>query len=206
MTTLINGDFVNGLNGWAVWNKRGHPLTNITPEGIQFEAHHETYEAGLLQSVSGGPLARFKLTAWVRFTLSDPVENPDFTGIRAWVGIDPAGGTHPDSTGIVAVSADVGRYAFQPITVEAESVRGDVTVFVGVEAGVANQWRIANLYATIGRVELEISPSVPPPPKPVPILAESITLDNMHISEDGKSAIVTLRIPVTKSTGETPAG
>lgn len=199
---LINGNFADGLRGWSVWERRGHPRVNIAQDDmlgqqvIQFESHNQTFEAGLLQGVSGGPLARFTLSAWVRFLLSDPTQNPDLTAIRAWVGIDPAGGTHPDSSGIVAVSADVGRLVYERVTVTAESVRGDVTVFAGVEAGVNDQWRIANLIANISSVELDITPGNVIPPMPPPASAPEFGI--VGVQEFPDAFHVTMRWPKVK--------
>lgn len=187
--TLINGNFENGLTGWGIWVKRGHPETHIVPRGFmegggfafQAAAHHETFEAGILQGVSGGPLSKFTLSAHFRFKLSDPKENPDLTGIRAWVGIDPSGGTNPNSSGLVIVSGDVGRLDYQRLIVNAESVRGDVMVFCAVEAGVRGEWEIENLFGYIADVVLEITPWVvtpPPVPVPVPIPVGGVSLED----------------------------
>lgn len=178
---LLNGNFENGLMGWAQWVKRGHPVGGVVPRGFmegsgfayQTEGHHETYEVGILQGVSGGPLSKFTLSAHFRFKLSDHKEDPNLTGIRGWVGIDPSGGTSPDSSGLVIVSGDVGRFNYERLVVNAESIQGAVTCFCGVEAGVGNQWPIENLLAYIADVRLAITPGVevPPPPNPIPNIA-----------------------------------
>ena len=202
MTGLLNGNLSEGKAHWATWVKRGHPIDRVVMNdyalgagSFEFEGHHETYEAGILQGVSGGPLSKFTLSAYFRFQLSDPTQNPDLTGIRAWVGIDPAGSPDPGSSGLIIRSGDVGRFAYQPLSVTAESVRGDVTVFCGIEAGVADQWKIANLYALIADVTLDIIGGVQLPAPPEAVVS-SITLGG--ILDEGEAWGLILHVPKTK--------
>ena len=202
MTGLLNGDFKDGKAHWATWVKRGHPLDRAVMNdyalgagSFEFETHHETYEAGILQGISGGPLSKFTLSAYFRFQLSDPKENPDLTGVRAWVGIDPAGGTDPNSSGLIIRSGDVGRFAYQSLQVIAESVQGNITVFCGMEAGVNNQWPIANLYALIANVTLEIVGGVQPPAPPEAIVS-SITLGG--VTDEGTFWRLVIDVPKSK--------
>ncbi len=129
-------DDVNGL---------GVPRIRSGNDAQQYFTFFATHSGGVYQTVSGitsGTEYRFQVYAYVwSTTLDDVNSSQEPGGVIMQVGIDPTGGTNPDSTTIVWSAAGSPQYdAFVPYSITAAAQSSSVTVFVRstVSAAVKN--------------------------------------------------------------------
>ncbi|MAS34209.1 MAG: hypothetical protein CL610_09385 [Anaerolineaceae bacterium] len=100
-----------------------------------------THEGGVYQQVSGvsaGTTLTFRVSAYVWSNTFDNVDASEEDGdVFVQVGIDPTGGTDPQSSDIVWSEAGIEQYdAYNEYAVEAEATGDTVTVFVRTTIGV----------------------------------------------------------------------
>ena len=100
-----------------------------------------THDGGVLQNITGissGTDLRFSVFAYIWSTTFDELDVSDQDGdVFVQVGIDPTGGTDPESDAIVWSEAGVEQYdAYNEYEIEAEAAGDSVTVFVRTTIGV----------------------------------------------------------------------
>ena len=94
-------------------------------------ARYQTYNAGLIQQVSGvtsGTIYRFVIWGHMWSTTDDTSKKSD-SEVRMRIGIDPTGGTNPFSDQIVWSDALNAVDTYQKFTVEATAQNNVITVF-----------------------------------------------------------------------------
>jgi LysM repeat protein len=165
-------DDVNGL---------GIPRIRSGNDAQQYFTFFATHSGGVYQTVSGvtsGTQYRFQVYAYVWSTSLDNVDVSDQPGgVIMQVGIDPTGGTNPESTNIVWSAAGSPQYdAYVPYEVTATAQSTSMTVFVRstVSAAVKNNVIYlddASLTTAGGNTATAVPPtatSVPPSATTVP--------------------------------------
>lgn len=147
--------------GWTPWHLLADPgspsFANIQPEYEPAEADSDrvmegesaqllrsffaTHDGGVYQQVSGitpGADLRFSVFAYVWSNTFDETDISEEDGdVFVQVGIDPAGGTDPESESVVWSPSGVEQYdAYNEYEVEAQAEGDTITVFVRTTIGV----------------------------------------------------------------------
>lgn len=147
----INGDStLQVATGWQPWYIGGSGATavNARPEykaapsnrvrsgssAQEYNSFYATHDAGVYQRVSVAPNTALQFSVYVYVWSSAPFDNPnvseDPNDVQVRVGIDPTGGTNPQSASIVW-STPVEFYdEYRQLSVSATSSSTAVTVYV----------------------------------------------------------------------------
>lgn len=175
---LINGDFEQPNNAaWTFFNMwRDTPSTNdergdagTRIDGAQSFRIWNSFRcimAGVYQRVVVAPFTTLEFSAWGRTWASEGVfpggHDPNVYDAIA-VGIDPSGGTSPESTGVLwneNFSTDNGKRVF----IRATALSSQVTVFIRVRVGVVDpngtacQWPHTHMMGFIDGARLDVVP------------------------------------------------
>lgn len=175
---LVNGNFEQPNNaGWTFFNvwrdtpstndERGDPLTRIDgAQSFRIWNNFRCIMAGVYQRVVVAPFTTLEFSAWGRTWASEgvfPAGHDQNTYDAIAVGIDPSGGTSPESTGIIwneNFSTDNGKRVF----IRATALSSQVTVFIRARVGVidpngtACQWPHTHMTAFIDGALLQVIP------------------------------------------------
>lgn len=175
---VINGNFEHPNNAaWAFFNlwrdtpsindERGDPLTRIDGEqSLRIWNNFRCILAGVYQRVVVLPFTTFEFSAWGRTWASDGTfpdgHDPNVHDAIA-VGIDPSGGTSPESTGVIwneNFSTDNGKRVF----IRATALASQITLFIRVRVGVVDpngtacQWPHTHMMGFIDGARLDVVP------------------------------------------------
>lgn len=171
---LVNGDFEQPNNAaWTFFNlwrdtpstndERGDPLTRINgAQSFRIWNNFRCIMAGVYQRVVVAPFTTLEFSAWGRTWASEGVfpegHDPNVYDAIA-VGIDPNGGTSPESSGVIwneNFSTDNGKRLF----IRATALSSQVTVFIRARVGVVDpngtacQWPHTHMMAFIDGAEI----------------------------------------------------
>ena len=190
-------------SGWRPWwvkarssdanpeYKPAAPFANRIHSGsnaAQYFSFYRTHQAGFLQQVNVPANAVLQFSIWGQAWLSngDALTSDSNVFINMRIGIDPTGGTDPNSANIVWSGLVQPFDAYQQISIQAQAQGDRVTVFTYSQAAYPLKhsdvyWDDATLYV-IGQ---EAAPP-PPPPSPTDSGGQPPS-GGVHIVQPGES-------------------
>ncbi len=189
-------------SGWRPWwvkarssdanpeYKPAAPFANRIHSGsnaAQYFSFYRTHEAGFMQQVSVPANAVLQFSIWGQAWLSngDATTSDSNVFINMRVGIDPTGGTNPNSGSIVWSGLVQPFDAYQQISVTAQAQGSTVTVFTYSQAAYPLKhsdvyWDDASLYV--------VNQEAPPPPPPPPTdSGGTVPSGGVHIVQPGET-------------------